>query len=118
MAVTVSEIDNTMIKKITFSWTAVTTGTTSGSSTGSYDGEIVRVVATNTLTANGTITLLDSDSNDLLKGAGTLTTGTTYLCPTTGGWIETLGAITNSPITFEHTVYPTTGTGSVYVYIR
>lgn len=118
MAVTsTGEITNTMIKKIDFFWTALTTGTTSGSSTNYYDGEIVRVVATNTLMAAGTIRLLDDDSNDLLMGAGTLTTGTSYFTPTTGEAIG-LGGITNSQITFEHTVYPTTGTGHCYVYIR
>lgn len=119
MAITINEeIQHTSVKKITFDWTAVTTGTTSGSSTGSYDGEVLRVVAANTLCAGGTFALYDSDENDLLMGRGTITTGSTYFCPTTDGAIDTLGAITNSTLKFEHSNCTTNGTGSVYIYIR
>ena len=117
MAITVSEITHSSVKKIDYTWTATTTGTTSGASVSSYDGELLRVVASNTVMAAGTIRLLDSDSNDLLMGAGVLTTGITYFAPTTGG-AAGLGTVTNSPLTLEHTVSTTGGTGHVIVCIR
>lgn len=117
MAITVTEYRSGMVKKIDFAYTALTTGSTSGSTAYEYDGEIIRVVAVNTKLTNGTIRLLDEDSNDILMGAGTLTTGTAYFEPTTGGALQ-LGGIFNSALTLEHTVYPTTGAGHVYVYVR
>ena len=117
MAISVNEYLSGMVKKVIFSYTALTTGTTSGSTSYYYDGEVIRVIASNTKVESGVIALKDDDGNDLLMGLGTLTTGVTYFEPTTGGALN-LGGISNSKLTLEHTIYPTTGSGYVYVYIR
>jgi len=115
MAITITEQTYSGVKKIDFAWTALTTGTTSGTTLKSYDGEILNIFASNTLTAAGTIKLLDEDSYDILMGAGTLTTGLSYL-GTTGRFH--IGAVAESTLTLEHTVSTTGGTGHVIVCIR
>ena len=119
MTITATENRTGMVKKIDFAWELTTTDTTGGSSTYCYDGEVIRVVTSNTLTAGGAITLQDSDGYDVLLGVGALTTGTGYILGTTDGSNRIPGAaIANSALTFGITNMTTGGSGHCIVYVR
>lgn len=117
MAITITENTYQSVKKIDFAWTALTTGTTGGTTVNSYDGEVLGVVASNVLIGAGTIAINDEDDYDILMGGGTLTTGTTYYWAGSTG-VARIGAVSNSPLTLELTVNTTGGSGNVLVYIR
>jgi hypothetical protein len=115
MAVSITEQTYSSVKKIDFAWTAVTTGSTGGTTVKSYDGQVLRVVCNNTLMAGGTITINDEDGMDILQGAGVLSTGISY-AGTSGS--PPISAVAESPLTFAVISKTANGAGHCYVYIR
>jgi hypothetical protein len=117
MAVIASvEAKDYIVKKIVFDWS--TTGTTGGSTVNYYNGEILRIVATNTATTGGTVDITDDDGNSITLGARALTTGTAYILGTTDSNSLPKSVVCNSKLTCTMASTGVAGTGSIYVYLR
>jgi hypothetical protein len=119
--VTVTESRAQGVKKIKFSWTADASGVVSGTSTTyAYDGELVYYAAVpgtsdDQPTDNYDVTVLDSDSLDVLNALGTnmSNAATTYKDRFDG-----LGAVANSKLQLTVSTAGASNKGTVYVLIR
>jgi len=113
MTVTITEQTYSSVKKIDFDW--ATTGSTGGTTLKSYDGEVLRVVCNSATSTGGTITIKDEDGNDILMGAGTFTSGESYV-GTTGR--TPISAVAESTLAFVVSNASSSGAGNCIVYIR
>ena len=117
--VTITEQVLSMVKKVTFDWTATTGGLASGDTTKSYDGEVLRVVCMDTSTTGYALELNDNDGVDLLGGQGAaLTSGGTDFGTSTGGSITYPLSAVSSKLTLAVTGCSTGSTGQTIVYVR
>lgn len=118
MAVTVTENNSsgTSVKLIKFAWTSDGDGDATGTTTGYYDGDIIGFVTdpTDGPTADYDITITDSNSIDVLNGAGEdrHTSTTEYVQGTSLGWVS------QSKLTITVADAGDTKSGVAYLYIR
>lgn len=74
MSCTITEETMSHVKKIKFVWVSAADGTASGTTTGVYSGEIIRLVTIPSSTAapddNYDVVVNDDDETDVLMGAG------------------------------------------------
>jgi len=116
--VTITEQTLSMIKKVTFDWTA-TTGAAGDATTKYYDGEVLRVVCMETSTTGYALELNDNNGVDLLGGQGAaLTSGGADFGTSTGGSITYPLSAVSSKITLAITGCTTGSTGQTIVYVR
>ena len=116
--VTITEQTFSMVKKVTFDWTA-TTGAAGDTTTKSYDGEVLRVVCMETPCTGYALELNDNDGVDLLGGRGAaMTSGGTDFGTSTGGSITYPLSAVSSKLTLAVTGCTTGSTGEVIVYVR
>lgn len=104
------------MKKITWSWTATSSGNASGVTTEYYSGTIERVVIKPvSAAANFDVTLKDDDSVDVLDSGGLncASGSTTQLQGLLG-----VSAVANTQLTLDVTNAGSAGTGTVAVYVR
>ena len=115
--VTVTEKTHGNVKLIKWAWTSATGGTVSQATTASFDGKLLTLVTDPGATApdpNYDVTILDSNSLDVLVGAGANRhTSTTELVNQ-----ATLGAVAGSTLTLTIANAGDEKTGDVYLYIR
>lgn len=117
--VTMTEQTFSMIKKVTFDWTA-TTGAADKTTTKYYDGGVLRIVAmARASSGNYGLQINDNDGVDLLGGQGaTVSSGCSDFGTSTGNVEIPLSAV-SSKLTLEITGGSTGGsTGQTIVYIR
>jgi hypothetical protein len=118
-SVTVSETRSGSVKKLKFAWTSAADGSASQATTFAYDGkiELLTTVPSGGGTApsdNYDITLLDSDSVDVLAGAGLDRDATA----TEQAVSAVLGAVAGSKLTFTLANAGDSKQGTCYVYLR
>lgn len=118
--VVITEQTFSMVKKVTFDWTA-TTGAAGDETKKYYDGEVLRVVCMETSDTGYALKINDNDGVDLLGGHGAaLTSGGadfgTSSTSTTG--IEMPLSVVSSKLTLDVTGCTTGSTGKTIVYIR
>jgi len=122
--VTITEKLLNMVKKVTFDWSATTTGgLASDTTTNSYDGEVLRVVAMGSASATGyALEIQDSDGIDLLGGQGAaMTSGGADFGTSTGGSLSYPLSAVSSKLSLAISGGSTGGTastGQTIVYIR
>ena len=116
--VTITEQTITSVKKVTFDWTCTTGGAASGTTTKKYDGEVLRVVLKGSSGTTGyALVINDSDSIDILEGAGsTCTSGTIQLG--TGEAKSPVSCVAESALELSVTGSGSASTGKTIVYIR
>ncbi len=105
------------VKKIAWTWTSATAGTVTLATTKYYDGKLISLVTNPGATAPTTlydVTILDSDSEDVLIGAGADRSAT--VTELVDG--STLGAVANSKLTLTITNAGAVKDGVTYLYIR
>lgn len=118
MVCTITETTHTSVKKIKFAWTSDdAAGTASGTTTSYYTGKILGLATDPGATApddNYDITITDSDSVDVLMGAGANRDEATteYVLSTS------LGAVVNSQLTINVSGAGNAKVGTAYLYIR
>lgn len=117
MSCTITEDTQGPIKKIKFEWVSATDGTATGTTKGTYNGEIIELVTDPGATAptdNYDITINDADGNDVLAGAGADrdTANTEYKLR------SALGCVCNSTLTLNITNAGDSKVGTAYLYIR
>jgi hypothetical protein len=119
MAVTVTETTHTSVKKIKFAWTSAADGTASGATTKPYDGKVYLLTTVpagggSAPTDNYDLTITDSDSVDVLAGAGADrdTANTEQVVGTS------LGAVAGSVLTINVANAGNAKSGTCYLYIR
>lgn len=117
MSVTSTEITITSVKKVTFGWTSAADGTASGTTTATFDGQIIGLVTDPGATAptdNYDIVINDADGVDVLLGAGANrdTANTEYV---TGA---SLAGVAGSKLTLSITNAGDSKVGVVILYIR
>jgi hypothetical protein len=118
--VTITETIHTTVKKIKFAWTSGTGGeggTASGTTTYAYDGKLELLTTDPGATAPSDdydITITDSDSIDVLAGAGANrdTANTEQVLG------SSLGAVAGSKLTINITNAGDAKVGTAYLYIR
>jgi hypothetical protein len=118
-SVTISETRHTPVKKIKFVWVSAADGTASASTTYAYSGKIELLT---TVPAGGgsapsdnyDITVTDSDSVDVLAGAGADrdTANTEQVLGTS------LGAVASSVLTLNVTNAGNAKGGTCYLFVR
>ncbi len=117
-SVTATEITHGTIKKVKFAWTSSSGGAADATSTNYYDGKILHLVTvpdgTAVPTADYDVAVNDSDSVDVLAGAGVDRSNTL----TQHVVSASLGAIAHSKLTLAVTNAGDTKKGTVYLYIR
>lgn len=122
-AVTLSEENFGVIKKIKWQWTAHTDGkvaktTANAVTTKAYNGELVRLITipdgTTAPTDNYDIKIYDDDGVDILVGAGADrdTANTEQVLATS------LGVVANDKLTLEVENAGSGGKGTVILYVR
>jgi len=118
--VTKTEQVLSMVKKVTFDWTATTGGLASDTTAKYYDGEVLRVVCMETSCTGYALELNDNDGVDLLGGQGAaLTSGGSDFGTSTGGSLSYPLSAVSSKLTLAVTGAGTTGeTGQTIVYVR
>lgn len=119
MAVTITEETMGHVKKIKAVWVSAADGSASGTTTGVYTGEIIRLVtipavAPNAPSDNYNLTVLDEDSTDVLMGGG-LTRDTANTEQVLG---SSLGCVANDKLTFTLAAAGAAKGGTAIVYIR
>ena len=121
--VTITEQLLNMVKKVTFDWSATTTGgLASDTTTHSYDGEVLRVVCMPTSCTGYAIEINDSDGIDLLGGQGAaLTSGGKDFGTSTGGSLSYPLSAVSGKLSLSISGGSTGGTastGQIIVYVR
>ena len=118
--VTTTEKTTSTVKKITWDWLCTDGGVVSSATTNRYDGELIAAVffpdpITTTPTTLYDVTILDSDSVDILNGLGAdlAVTGAVTKKHTDG-----LGAVADSVLTLTIANAGNAKGGIVYLYIR
>ncbi|MBA7549120.1 hypothetical protein ES705_41593 [subsurface metagenome] len=116
--VTITEQTHKMIKKVTFDWT-VTTGVADATTTGYYDGEVLRIVCkASTSSGNYGLQINDSDEVDLLGGQGaTLGSGGKDFGTSTGN-VESPLSVVSGKLSLKIMNANSESTGQTIVYIR
>ncbi|MBA7643744.1 hypothetical protein ES703_51477 [subsurface metagenome] len=85
MAIVITEKTHLTVKKVTFDWTLVA-GVAAGTTTKTYDGEVLRVCCKDCFSTGYVLLLQDSDKFDLLGGQGaTMTSSGKDFGTSTGG---------------------------------
>lgn len=121
MAIDITEKTISMVKKVTFDW-KLTAGTTGGTTTKIYDGELLRVhcPATTCTSCGYAVTLSDSNGGDLLGGQGAFVTNSADFGTSTGGSLSYPLSAVNGTLTLL--VVDTSGasvsSGKTVAYIR
>lgn len=117
--VTKTEQVFSMVKKVTFDWTATTGGAASDTTDKYYDGEVLRIVCMDTSCTGYGLEINDNDGVDLLGGQGAaLTSGGTDFGTSTGN-VEMPLSVVSSKLSLSVTGAGTTGeTGQTIVYVR
>ena len=122
--VTITEQLLNMVKKVTFDWSATSSGgLASDTTTHSYDGEVLRVVAMGSASATGyALEIQDSDGIDLLGGQGAaLTSGGKDFGTSTGGSLSYPLSAVSGKLSLSISGGSTGGTastGQIIVYVR
>lgn len=119
MAGTVTKTETKLgtMKKVKFAWVSSAGGAADATTDEVYDGKIVQLVTVPSATAPTTlydIAVTDSDSIDVLAGAGAdrSATDTEYIAE------ASLGAVANSKLTLAITNAGAAKEGTVYLFIR
>ncbi len=118
-AVTLTEINHTSVKKITFDWLCTDLGVVSQVTANAYDGKILALVTDpdaggDAPSDNYNITLLDSGGVDVLIEGGLLRdTANTEVVAS-----ASLGAVAGSKLTLAIADAGDANKGLVHVYIR
>jgi hypothetical protein len=113
-----TEITHGSVKKITFSWTADSSGDASETTSATFDGKLLHVVTVpdgdSAPTADYDVTLTDSDGVDLLEGNGAnrAAASTEHIAS------ASLGAVAHSALTLTVANAGDGGAGVLHVYIR
>ena len=118
--VTLTEITHTQIKKITFTWTSSAAGAADGATSGTYTGELVRVVQVPD--GGGTqptdlydVEVTDADGADVLHGLGA---NLSNAAATNKAAKDGLGTVVNSVLTLAVTNAGNAKGGKTIVYLR
>jgi len=114
---TATETTATSVKKIKVAWTSGSGGEAAAVTTSkAYDGKVIALttIPTDSPTDNYDIVATDSDSVDVLLGAGANrdTANTEYVAE------ASLGAVAGSTLTFTITNAGNSKSGTIYCYIR
>lgn len=119
--VTIAEERYGSVKKIGFTWTSGTdaeVGTASGTTTYSYNGEVIRLVTNpdgdDVPTAAYDMVVNDEDGNDVLMGAGADRSAT----DTEQVLATSLGCVANDKLALSITNAGAAKRGIIYLYIR
>lgn len=117
--VTIAEETVGSVQKIAFSWTSTAGGAADGTTTKTYNGQLLRLVtvpaaAGSAPTDDYDVTVVDDDATDVLMGAGANrdTANTEQVLATS------LGVVANDTLTIHVTNAGATKSGVLYLYLR
>lgn len=119
MSCTITEENQTHVKKVKFVWVSAADGSAAGKTTGVYSGEIIRLVTipagtTSAPTDNYGVAVNDDDNTDVLMGAGANRDATA----TEQVLASSLGCVANDQLTLAISSAGDTKGGTVIVYIK
>ncbi len=119
MSCTITEESQSHVKKIKFEWVSAADGTASGTTSGVYTGEVIRLVTkpaadTSAPTDNYDVTVNDEDTVDVLMGAG----ANRDIATTEQVLGTSLGCVANDRLALSITNAGDTKAGTVILYIK
>lgn len=117
--VTITEETIGSVKKVKFEWTSSAAGAADGTTTKTYNGEIIRLVTVpGTVAAQPTdlydVAVNDEDTTDILMGAGVNRSNVN----TEQVLASSLGCVANDKLALAVTNAGNAKSGTVYLYIR
>ena len=118
--VTITEQTHKMIKKVTFDWTATSSGRVWERTVNNYDGEVLRVVNMKNNSSGGwSLKINDDDGIDLLGGQGSaMTSGEAHDFGTSTGIAEMPLSVVSGKLLLHIELASDGCTGQTIVYIR
>lgn len=119
MSCVITEETQAHVKKIKFVWVSAADGTASGTTSGVYSGEVIRLVtipasAAVKPTDNYGVVINDEDSTDILMGAGAARDDAN----TEQVLASSLGCVANDKLTLGISAAGSAKGGTVIVYIK
>ena len=115
--VTITETTYTSVKLVAFAWTSTAGGAASDVTANAFDGQVLMLATnpdnTSIPSDNYSVTITDSNGNDVLAGQGATRdqTNTEYV-------VSSLGAVAGSKLTLNVSAAGDAKKGVVYLYIR